>query len=53
MNVGQLRDILKDYSEETEVFTIDFEPIVLIEQDGELFVDSAMVYSNSINEEYI
>lgn len=39
LNVGQLRDLLNDYSVDTELFTIDFEPIGFIEITGDIILD--------------
>ena len=38
MNVKELREILNTYSEDTEVFIENYEPFIVVELDGDVFL---------------
>lgn len=38
MKVKELREILNDYSEDTEVFIENYEPFIAVELDGDVFL---------------
>lgn len=38
MKVKELREILNNYSEDTEVFIENYEPFIVVELDGDVFL---------------
>lgn len=38
MKVKEFREILDNYSEDTEVFIEDYEPFIVVELDGDIFL---------------
>lgn len=38
MKVKELREILNTYSEDTEIFIEDYEPFIVVELDGDVFL---------------
>lgn len=38
MKVKELREVLNNYSEDTEVFIENYEPFIVVELDGDVFL---------------
>ena len=45
MKVKELREILNNYSEDTDIFIENYEPFIVVELDGDVFL---MTTSNDI-----
>lgn len=54
MKVKELRKILNNYSEDTEVFIEDYQPFIVVELDGDVFLmttpDDILLDENNFEE---